>query len=181
MDFSQTIVRYGADAVQRYRILAEMSRDNEMPEIFFGGYIASAMHDNLNVNGHVERRYTVIAKELGATVDAKVINSIGDYRADLAIYDKQRPLAIVELKIFDDGKSVRPIIADRDKMHKLSELCRVQTYLGVLVTDDVSGALCTDRANALGKALEHEFDSIGDPQNSTDGSWKWLFACGRFS
>jgi hypothetical protein len=181
MDLSKAIVKHGTEAVRRYRTVAGLSQDNEMPEIFLGSYLACAIHDELKVNVHVERRYTVIALELGVTVDTGVVNKIGDYRADVAIYEKQRPVAIVELKVFDDYKRPALIVADRDKMRKLSGLCGIETYLGVFVTDDTSGALCTERVRALGKALDHEFDSVGDKLPSIDGRWDWLFACGRLA
>lgn len=101
-------------------------------------------------------------------------------RADIAVYRDRRPLAIVEVKMFDDGKSIAAIVADRDKMKKLSDLCGVECYLGVLVTDVETGETCTERVHKLGIALKQKFDLIGD-RRSVDGAWEWCFASVRIA
>jgi hypothetical protein len=116
---------------------------------------------------------------LGVKLDPEIIRKIGAYRADVAVYHEDRPTAIVELKIFDDQKSAGAIIDDRDKIRKLSGLCGVEGYLGVLITDTASGATCEERARALGMVLEQEFDVVGDKQISRTGAWYWCFASGR--
>jgi hypothetical protein len=182
MDLSEAIVRYGTKAVLRYRAVAGLCQDNEIPEIFLGGFIACAIHDELKANAHVERFYTVIARELGAKRDTEeLMKAFGGNRADIVIYqERRRPVAIIELKVFDERIGLSAVVADRDKMRKLSCLCDVECYLGVLVTD-ISGALYTERVRALETALEHKFDSIGAEESSINDAWHWCFASGRFA
>jgi hypothetical protein len=178
MDINEAIVRYGTEAVLRYRTVAGILHDNEIPEIFLGGFIGCGLYDGLNVHARVERLYTVIAIELGVTPSRDLVNGFGGCRADVAIYQDRRPVGIVELKVFDEGTRSADIVADRDKMGKLSHLCSVECYLGVLVTDTQSST-CTERASELGRALDHEFNVIGAKQRSVDGNWQWCFASGR--
>jgi hypothetical protein len=180
MNINEAIVRYGEEAVFRYRTLAGLDQDNEIPEIFLGGNIACGMHYALNVHAHVEHLYTRILKERGVEVSVDLKRRFGGLLADVAAYENGRPKAIVELKKFDDGKSTDMIVRDRDKMRELSLECGIESYLGVLVTDIKSGATCVDRARELGKCLEHEFDKVGDTQRSKKG-WEWCFVSGRIA
>jgi hypothetical protein len=181
MDISNAIVKYGTVAVLRYRKVAGLLADDGLPEIFLGGVIACGIHDELHMNAHVERFYTAIVGDLGMQITPELVNSFGGYRADVAVYRDRRPTAIVELKVFGDGKRPAGIVADRDKMIALSRLCNVESYLGVLVTDDKSGALCSERVRLLEIALEKKFLVVGDNKPSFDGTWNWRFASGRFA
>jgi hypothetical protein len=58
MNVSEAIVKYGTEAVLHYRSMAGLLQDNEIPEVFLGGSIASGLHNALNVQAHVERFYT---------------------------------------------------------------------------------------------------------------------------
>jgi hypothetical protein len=148
MDINEAIVGGGTDAVVRYGKVAGLHQDNEIPEIFLGGFIASRIYDGLDMYAHVERPYTVMADELGHRVTRELLTSMGGLRADVAIYDRSMPIAIMELKVFDEGTSVAAILADRDKMLKLTKVCAINAYLGVLVTD-VRNAACADRLRLL--------------------------------
>jgi hypothetical protein len=39
MDINEAIVKYGTEAVLRYRTVAALVQDNELPEVFLGGFI----------------------------------------------------------------------------------------------------------------------------------------------
>jgi hypothetical protein len=176
MNINEAIVKFGTEAVRRYRCVAGIHHDNEVPEIFLGGFIAGRLHDEFNVHAHVERLYTVIANELQVKLDTELIIKFGGLRADIALYSDQRPVSIVELKIFDESRTANAIVADRDKVRALSHRCGVDAYLGVLITDVQSGKSCTERARELSLKLGCDFDVIGDKQSSADGSWFWCFA-----
>jgi hypothetical protein len=92
------------------------------------------------------------------------------------VYKDQRPVSIVELKIFDDTAKANAIVADRDKVRALSQRCGINAYLGVLITDVQGGRSCTERARELSLKLGCDFDVIGGSQASADGSWRWCFA-----
>lgn len=175
----QIIVDYGTKAVLRYRDVAALDDDNFIPEIFLGSFIANGLHDELGLNAHVERYYTVIANELGVAISAELTSMIGGYRADVAVYEGRKPKAIIELKLFGDGNHPASIVADSDKMAKLAAVCDIGSYIGVLVTD-TARVTCIDRVRQVGEALGHEFISIGQPQLSKDGLWRWCFAAAKF-
>lgn len=179
VDLSQAIVKYGTEAVLRYRSVSGIKQDSSLPEIFLGSFIACGIYDELKLHARTEVLYTDIASEHGVELSADLVRVIGGYRADIAVYQEDLPMAVVELKIFNDGKSASSVLADRDKVAKLSKLCRVDTYLGALVTDIESGVLCTTRAQKLGKVLEQKSQVVGASQPSRDGTWKWCFVSGQ--
>ena len=179
MNINEAIVKYGTEAVLHYRVVAGLSHDDEVPEVYLGGIIAGGIHSEMNENARVERYYMAIARELGVAVDASVIERFGGNRADVAIYRKDVPVAIIELKVFADFQSASKIVADRDKMRKFTDLCPMETYLGVLVTDAQNGQTCADRVRTLEGALGHKFDVIGGAQPSVGGDWHWCFVSVR--
>lgn len=181
IELDKAIVKHGTAAVLRYRHISGILHDNQLPEIFLGGFIACGIHDELNVHAHVERFYPTIAMDRGLELSADLRTIFGGQKADVAVYQNGMPVAIVELKKFGDYRTPAGIIADRDKMSKLSRLCGVDAYLGVLITDVVSGIKCQERARMLGEALGQELDVIGEPQPSLDSRWSWCFASVKIS
>lgn len=179
MDISQAIVEGGTGAVLRYRTVAGIQQDNRIPEIFLGGFIASGIYDKLGLHAHVEHPYTVIANRLGTTITPDLLILMEGFKADVAIYADTKPRAVVELKVFDDGKSAALIVADRDKMRKLTGRCSVEAYLGILITDASSGQTCSQRIRLLSDCLGSEFNRVGENQRSIDGTWEWCFASAR--
>jgi hypothetical protein len=69
MNINEAIVRYGTEAVLRYRGVAGVRQDNDIPEVYLGSFIVGRIYDELNVHAHAERSYETIARELGVTVD----------------------------------------------------------------------------------------------------------------
>jgi hypothetical protein len=59
MNINEAIVKFGSEAVRRYRSVSGVHHNNELPEIFLGGFIAGRLHDEFNVHAHVERFYTL--------------------------------------------------------------------------------------------------------------------------
>ena len=179
MDISQAIVEAGTDAVLRYGTVAGLQQDNRIPEIFLGGFIACGIYYKLGLHAHVEHPYTVIANKLGTPITPDLLLLMEGYKADVAVYADTTPMAVVELKVFDDGKRIASIAADRDKMRKLTERCRVEAYLGILITDVSSGQTCSQRIRLLSECLGSEFNRVGENQHSIDGAWEWCFASTR--
>src|SRR5271166_5949271 len=117
MALSEAIVTYGTCAVVQYRHIAGISQDNEMPELFLGGIIARGVHEELGLHAHIERSYMTIARELQIN-NGDLEREFGGWRADVAIYDKQQPKAIIELKVVDERNKPDCIVVDRDKVRK---------------------------------------------------------------
>jgi hypothetical protein len=177
MKIAEAIVRHGTAAVLKYGVVAG---DNDMPEIFLGGFIACGIHNDLKMHARVERLYTVIAIEHNMPPSLALTNEFGGLRADVAIYQEGLPIAVVELKKYDDYKRADGIAADYEKMRRLARLCQVDCYSGVLITQVAnSDATCTVRAHKLEDALGHKFSVIGEETKSVDGPWYWLFASGK--
>ncbi len=78
MKITDVIVKYGTEAVQLYSTIAGNVPENEMPEIFLGSYIASGIHKEQRLNAHVERSYTIIAKEIGILLSTEVLGKFRD-------------------------------------------------------------------------------------------------------
>ncbi|MCG4261411.1 hypothetical protein K6W36_12630 [Acetobacter senegalensis] len=180
MKLSQSIARHGAEAVKTYRTVSGIKQDNEVPEIFLGGQIAIGLNRDLNFQAHVERPYLTIIKELGGTIDDQCIESMGGLRADVALYQEEKPLAIVELKICDerDHRGWK-VLADLEKMKRLSEQTEIAMYLGVLLTD--THQECKDRRKSLETILGQKFEAdSGLEAAGKDAKWNWQFIAGKF-
>lgn len=174
MQISKTIIDHGTRAVLRYRAVAGLSQDNEVPEIFLGGAIACGLHDELNMSAHVERLYTTIAKELGVELSDSLKKEIDSCRADVAVYQEKLPVAVVELKIFDECTGIGRVVEDRIKMERLTRLRNLDIYLAILVTDTATKDY-QSRISELQEALGQEFDAVGEKARSLDNKWNWCF------
>jgi hypothetical protein len=156
--------------------MAGLSYDNEVPEIYLGGFIANGLHRDKYDKIHVEKYYISIAKDLNIPIDDALIKTFGGQRADIAVYRNDMPPAIVELKIFDEAQNASKIVADRDKMKRFADLKPIEGYLGILVTDAKNGQRCAERIETLERALGQKFDEVGKMQRSVDEKWDWCFA-----
>jgi hypothetical protein len=167
------IVRFGTEAILRYRLISDAESDSALPEIFLGGFIASRLYDELHCPIHIERPYTDMARELGIRLDSQLTKVLGGLRADLAIYKGKVPTHIVEFKIFDEGTQPIKVVSDLAKARKLASLKPVVAILGIMI--------CEKRRSPLGsrlRQLEKEFGSpvcVGETQKSADGRWNWCF------
>ena len=182
MRFSRSIVDHATEAVKTYRKISGIEHDNRLPEVFLGSQIALGLYKDFQVNTRVESYFTNLARDLGQSVTMDLVDIMGGWRADIAVYEQERPSAVIEIKIHDEGRSADLVLRDRDKLRQLSQRTGIETYLGVLVTDTAKET-CTARAEALGRRLEKPFDVRGEPVRAGGGSagWSWLFACGAFA
>ena len=182
MTIASSIVKHGTEAVLEYRRMTGTEQDNRVPEVFLGGWIAHGIHRGLGCQAHVERYYTTIATELGKQGSAELIESLGGWRADVALYEGGCPKAIIEIKKYDEGGNDALIRHDLAKMRSLAAETTLQVYLAVLVTD-TTRRKGSDRVKVLGETLGGAFDELGPLQVANEGraSWSWLFACGGFA
>jgi len=127
---------------------------------------------------HVERPYTVIARELGIELSNELLAELGGLRADVAIYQDGLPSAIVELKIYDEGLPAYAIAADLFKAQKLvnrARLGNLRAYVGVMICE-TSNCSLENRARKLEEAIHQKVYS-GEARQSVDGQWHWCFGC----
>lgn len=182
MRFSRNIAMRGTEAVSAYRKISGIKNDNELPEVFLGGWIARSLYDDFNVNARVECYFTQIASDLGKNVDSDLKRIMGSWRADVAVYEKGIPTSIIEIKIYDEGCCAKSVLSDLKKMRELSKITDIETYLAVLITSTTNNT-CENRAKSLSKILGHDFDYIDSPTIAEEGAadWSWQFACGSFT
>jgi hypothetical protein len=115
LDFEKAVVEFGTEAVLRYRTIAEARHDNELPESFLRGFVAMRLHERFGCQVHVERLYTAMALDLGMPIAPDLVNVLGAFRADIAVYESGRPFAVIELKIFDAASPLPSVGLELDK------------------------------------------------------------------
>ncbi len=182
MDIIGSIVRHGTEAVLEYRRMNGVETDERVPEVFLGGQIALGVHRDIGLNAHVERYYTTIATELGRQYDAELVNSLGGWRADVALYEGKTPRAVVEIKKYAEGGRDPLVRRDLDKLRSLAHDTPLKVFVAVLVTDTVRHR-AEDRVIRLGELLGGRFDVLGPSQVADGGAadWSWMFVCGSFA
>jgi hypothetical protein len=178
VNIAEAVVKFGTEAVLRYRDVAGLSDDSRMSEVFLGGFMAGRMYDSHGLNAQVERLYTDIAMEHGHRRSQELTRSIGGHRADIALYRDKNCIAVLEFKIFGESARLDRVIEDLKKLFNFNRLCDVDTYIGAFVTD-TKNAPREARLKILSDALKHNFDCVGDVIPSTDGAWHWCFAAMR--
>lgn len=174
MEIMSAVVKFGTDAVLRYRTISGRP-DNELPEVFLGGSIAPHLYDQFRCPIHIEYNFLTVAKNLGVDITEDVIRRIGDYRADIAMYRDELHPVIIELKVFDKNGQPLGVLADQRKVKKLSDICAVSGYVGVLICE-TENVLLEERIRKLKESLGRVVYT-GEPQWSADGSWRWSFGC----
>ena len=110
MEIEKSVVEFATEAALRYRAIARVRHDNEVPESFLRSHVASRLHDRFDCPVHVDRLFAAMAIDLGGPVTADLVTALGGHRADIAIYRDDRPFAVIELKVFDE---VAPLAGDR--------------------------------------------------------------------
>ena len=182
MDIIGSIVSHGTEAVLDYRRMNGVESDERVPEVFLGGRIALGVHRDTGLNAHVERYYTTIATELGRQHDAELVNSLGGWRADVALYEGRTPKAVLEIKKYAEGGKDPRVRRDLDKLRSLARDTPLEVFVAVLVTDTVRRR-AEDRVTRLGELLGGRFDALGPSQVADKGvaSWSWMFVCGSFA
>ena len=174
MEIEKSVVEFATEAALRYRAISSVRLDNEVPESFLRSHVASRLHDRLGCPVHVDRLYAAIAIDLGGPVTAELVTALGGLRADIAIYRDDRPVAVVELKVFDEVAPLPSIGTKLDKAKMLARAAPLQIFVGAMICPIVL---------SLEARIERLHDAVGgnmfvgERQPSRDGRWQWCFAC----
>lgn len=176
MEIEKAIAKFGTEAVLEYRAISS-GLDNSMPEVFLGGFISSRLYNEFHCPVHIERHYLTVARELKVAITKEMVENVGGYRADLALYPSGGPPAIVEFKIFDEGRGLPGVLADVAKMKKLAEICPVSIHIGLLICQ--TNVPAEENAQKIGRELGRPV-SVGEMQRSADDRWNWCFGCASF-
>ena len=174
LEIEKAVVEFATEAALRYRAMAATKLDNEVPQSFLRGHVASRLHDRLACPIHVDRLYAAMAVDLGVPVTAELLTAFGGQRADIAIYRDDRPALVIELKIFDEVAPLPSVGTKLDKAKLLARFAPLQVVLGVMVCPIVLSieARIERLHDAVGGNLY-----VGERQPSRDGRWQWCFAC----
>jgi hypothetical protein len=68
LEIEKSVVEFATEAALRYRTIAAMRHDNQVPESFLRSHVASRLHDRFDCPVHVDRLYAAMAIELGGAV-----------------------------------------------------------------------------------------------------------------
>jgi hypothetical protein len=174
LDFEKAVVEFGTEAVLRYRTVAEPRHDNELPESSLRNFVALRLHEQFGHQVHVERLYTAMALDLGIPLTPDLVNVLGGFRADVAVYEGGQPVAVIALKIFDAASPLPSMGAEIDKAQILANLAKLRLLVGVMICPIIV---------SLEARIERLHDTfggnmyVGERQRSRDRQWQWCFAC----
>jgi hypothetical protein len=174
LDFERAVVEFGTEAVLRYRTVAEPRHDNELPESFLRNFVALRFHEQFGKQIHVERLYTAMALDLGIPLTPDLVNVLGGFRADVAVYEEGKPAAIIALKIFDAASPLPSMGAEIDKAQILARIAGLRVLVGVMICPIIL---------SLEARIERLHDAfggnmyVGERQQSRGEQWQWCFAC----
>lgn len=177
MEIMESLVEFGTNAVLAYRTMSQR-QDNALPEVFLGGYIAPRLYDRFHCRVHIEENYLHLARSCGVVITDEIVSRVGYLRADIAMYPKEPPPAVIEFKILDESTPVSSVLSDYAKVKELYDTCGVTGYLGLLVCQ--TNLLLEENVNKVKESLSSSL-YLGQPQQSADGRWKWRFASAAVS
>jgi len=187
MNTKKAVTLFGTDAVIEYRAKAAVRDETRIPETCLSLYIASRMITDCNWDARVEVPYSRILGQLGVH-GTDVGPKFGGLRADIAIYEKEMPSAIIEIKIFDEGRRPTGVVSDWQKIARLQSylasrhLPGVPGYVGALVSD-VEKKPAKSAVEELSQVLSLDPSTVdrGVENEASAGAWKWLFVCAELA
>jgi hypothetical protein len=62
-----------------------------------------------------------------------LVNVLGAFRADIAVYESGRPFAVIELKIFDAASPLPSVGLELDKAQILARFAKLRILVGVMI------------------------------------------------
>lgn len=136
------------------------------------------LHRLLGLRLTNEEPYTRIAKRLGVSDDEPMLLAVEQCKADIAVYDIERPVAVIENKILSDGKrSLAAFAWDLRKGDAINLSKRVPVYAIALICETETGNLESQKQwieQRLGRSLNY---SKEEKTRAPDEYWQWCFGC----
>ncbi len=187
MNVKMAVATFGTDAVKKYRSMAAVIGETFIPEACLRLFIASSMITDCKWDARVEMSYVKILRELGVH-GTEIIPKFGGQRADIAVYDKGAPSAIIEIKIIDEGRKLDGVVSDWQKITLLQRhlatrgLPNLPGYVGALVCD-VERKLADQAVEDPAKALAVEPSAVdrGIKHTALSNGWEWRFVCAELA
>lgn len=177
MLLSEILGRAAADAAKTYREAADLEHDNQFNERVLGPCMALSIHRHCHaIAARAEHRYVSIAQDAGVKAGIDRAKNSFDGFADLAIYRAHKPLAVAEIKKFDeDARNPGAVAADVEKLANFAPYCGIPGYVVAFV------------ASLAKREASVWVDQIGDKAGraptfrtedvlSRDKTWRWQVA-----
>jgi hypothetical protein len=179
----EAIAEAGTWAVKTYVGLAPsvLAQHSAIREEAIHALMAERLARKIGTNGFAPRSYVQLAQDLGIQPDH---DAIGQWQADLAIYDAGGPSCSVEVKIFDERGDIESILADLHKCDWLLENPglgrRFRHFVAIMVCEtekaDLPAQFHTIEAR-LGVPLTLGPAKLCEPSGNPNDDWEWCFAC----
>jgi len=173
LEFEKAVADAGTEAVLRYRAMAGLARDNEIPNSVLRAFVAEHLHRSLGLPVRVDRLLAAVARELGQPLDNDILEFFGGCRADVAVYQDGRPSLLVQLTIFDAATHLPPGGPELDRIDFLARTGKLRASIGVMICPFVVPL------EARIERLHDLFGGnmyVGERQESQDRKWHWCFA-----
>ncbi len=180
MDIRHAIVEVGTQAVNHYRQRPAIEDETRIPENALSLFMASELITQYNLHARVEVPYPRILNSLGIT-GSDVTPKFGGQRADIAVYKEKRPVAVVEVKIVDEGRKLSGVVGDWGKIRLLQQY--VADKAGMPLDGYVAAVVCDTNKPAeqtiveMEQALGSKTIESGQKTATLAGGWGWRFVC----
>jgi hypothetical protein len=173
MEMESAVVEFGTQAVLSYREICLAKQDDQIPELFFGRFIAPRLELRLACPVSFEHQYEILATRLGVQKTSELTREFGELRADILV--DQTPPAVIEFKIFREGTNVQSILSDQSRIEKLARLCNIRGFLGIMICETTRIKLIS-RVQRIEELVCRKVHP-GPAQLSVNGGWEWCFGC----
>ncbi|HVC62688.1 MAG TPA: hypothetical protein VND19_20275 [Acetobacteraceae bacterium] len=178
MEITRAVIEFGTQAVRHYRDKPAIENETRIPEKCLSLFVASHFISQRHWDAKLEVSYPEMLKQLGIT-GPEVAPVFGGQRADIAVFQDAKPVAIVELKIIDEGRKFDGVTEDWGKIQRLRQLVSSRShvsldgYVGALVCDTTK--LAEQTIAGLELALGGVTVERGERIAARDVGWGWLF------
>ena len=151
MDIANQIFQATHNAISDYMDVSGISSEDAIPERSLSVHIAIYLHRLLGFCAPNEEPYTRIAKRLGVSDNDSSLLAVAQWKADIAIYDKEKPIAVIENKIFSDAKrSLEAFAWDLRKGDPIKLSKRIPIYAVALICETAAVAGDLEFSKTLG-------------------------------
>jgi hypothetical protein len=181
MDITREIFQATHLAIGDYMDVSGILSEDAIPERSLSDHMAIHLHSLLGLHAPNEEPYTRIAKHLGISNNDPSLLAVAQWKADIAIYDKETPIAVIENKIFSDTKrSLEAFAWDLRKCDTINLSKRIPIYGVALIceTAATTGDLKSQK-QWLERSLNRSLSYSKTTHARADQRWEWCIGCTR--
>jgi hypothetical protein len=179
MDVVSEILDVGMAAIKTYmECVGGGFNEDSVSERSLSALMALELYKQSGLHAIPEAPYTRIVDDLHMKIEEPERTQMVGLHADIALYhDNRQPLAVVELKIFSDGKDPLPQFArDLNKGDPMSLDRRIPIYAAALIceTEHPLRSL-DDQKEWIERGIGQPLRYSPTEQTGTGQGWKWCF------